>query len=125
VPTTGVAGVYVRTGAWYTGAECTTGAERRGCDAFGVTFGGALYGSGGGASGVVEVGVVGGGVLSARADDTQHTAANTTKVATAGARALDVGMAASPYPPAARAGPAAASCDAVTRVNFPLTAAFR
>src|SRR5262249_3063246 len=98
-------------------AECTTAG--RVCFGLDVdTCAGGLYGSGGGASGVVEVGVVGGGVpLSARAWDTQHRAANTTTVATAGAPARGRRMAASPSPLPSRACPGVASCGADSRVN--------
>src|SRR5262249_545575 len=92
-----------------------------------AAFAGGWYGSGGGASAVVAVGGVnGGGVpLSARAGVTKHTAATAMTAATAGARALDEGMAASPCPQSARACPAVASCGAEARVKLGSAAAIR
>jgi hypothetical protein len=122
-------GVYVRrtgawyTGAWYTGAERTTVGFVTG---FGFDAGaGALYGSGGGASGVVDVGVVGGGVLSARPSATQHIAATSTPIATAAARALAAGMAASLCCASLRAWPAVASGGAEIHANSRSAAVFR
>ena len=77
------------------GADCTTGADRLGGEVFGFGLAaGGRYGSGGGASGVVGGG--GGGVASANAAGTNHITPTSTATATAGARAFESGMAASP-----------------------------
>ena len=106
-------------GARVTGAEYSTCVEARGGGAgLGFAAGaGGLYGSGGGASGVVGVGDVdAGGPSVARAIEQQQSAAAAMRIATAGARTVDTGMAASPAP-TARAAPAVASCDADDRVD--------
>jgi hypothetical protein len=60
--------------------------------------------------------------LSARAGDAEHTSATATRAATAGARAMDGGMAASPCPFTARSGPTVASWDADVRVGLRMAA---